>query len=133
MTNAWGLTTANMLRTLPIVLQNDPAMLALGAAIAGVLYTRPTEIDTLSIYASIDTLPAPLPDILAHSFKNELSQRWTARNHTLKRVRKSFWYHASESGIQRYFFSLFFRLCLIFYVQQRPRIYSGTISMEFCK
>lgn len=63
--NEHGLKAANLLRTLPTVLQSDPSMAALAASIAEKLAVRPEEIRGLMIYTRIDELPESLLDILA--------------------------------------------------------------------
>jgi len=68
MTN-YGITTENMLRTLPDVLKNDEKMLALATVVAEALSARTEEIDNLRIYTQIDDLPEALLDILAYDFK----------------------------------------------------------------
>jgi len=67
--NEHGMTTANLLRTLPDVLRNDENMLALASSIADILSARKSEIDSLRIYTRIDELPEDLLDILAYDFK----------------------------------------------------------------
>jgi len=64
-----GITSDNLMRTLPSVLQNDENMRALAQVIADTLSQRKTEIDKLRIYTQIDNLPEPLLDILAYDFK----------------------------------------------------------------
>ena len=68
MTN-YGITTENMLRTLPDVLKNDEKMLALATVIADALSAQIEEIDKLRIYPQIDKQPETLLDILAYDFK----------------------------------------------------------------
>ena len=85
MISANGLTTENMLRTLPSVLRNDSAMLALGTTIANVLSARPAEIDKLTIYAAIDRLPSPVLDILAQDFKVD----WWDADYSLEEKRNT--------------------------------------------
>lgn len=65
----YGLTRGNLLSTLPVVLQQDPSVLALAESIAGLLVMRPEEIDRLRIYPAIDALSENLLDILAYDFK----------------------------------------------------------------
>ncbi len=64
-----GITSDNLMRTLPGVLQNDEKMRALAQVIADTLSARKEEIDKLRIYTQIDNLPEDLLDILAHDFK----------------------------------------------------------------
>lgn len=67
--NEHGMTTANLLRTLPEVLRNDENMLALASSISNILSARVSEIDSLRIYTRIDELPEDLLDILAYDLK----------------------------------------------------------------
>jgi phage tail P2-like protein len=67
--NEHGMTTANLLRTLPEVLRNDDNMLALASSISDILSSRVSEIESLRIYTRIDELPEDLLDILAYDFK----------------------------------------------------------------
>lgn len=64
-----GLTQENMMAALPKALREDPSMVALADAIAGVLEARRKEIDRLRIYPAIDRLDEQLLDILAYDFK----------------------------------------------------------------
>lgn len=64
-----GITSDNLMRTLPDVLRNDENMKALAQVIADALSARKGEIDKLRIYTQIDNLPEDLLDILAHDFK----------------------------------------------------------------
>lgn len=65
----FGLTSENLLRTLPTALQNDVAIQALGEVIADVLSRRTDELDDLIIYGNIDKMSETLMDILAVDFK----------------------------------------------------------------
>lgn len=85
MNDAHGLTTENLLRTLPDVLKNDESMAALAAAIAQVLSARPSEIRNLMIYPRIEELPEDLLDILAYDFKVD----WWDGDYTLSEKRKT--------------------------------------------
>lgn len=67
--NEHGMTTANLLRTLPEVLRNDENMLALASSISNILSARVSEIESLRIYTRIDELPNDLLDILAYDLK----------------------------------------------------------------
>lgn len=80
-----GLTTENLLRTLPETLRNDESMAALAESIAGVLADRPGEIQNLLIYSRIDQLPEDLLDILAHDFKVD----WWDSDYTLEEKRRT--------------------------------------------
>lgn len=64
-----GITSENLMRTLPDVLRNDKNTRALAQVIADALSARNEEIDRLRIYTQIDNLPEELLDILAHDFK----------------------------------------------------------------
>ncbi len=83
----YGLTRGNLLSTLPVVLQQDPSVLALAESIAGLLVMRPEEIDRLRIYPAIDALSENLLDILAYDFKVDWwdpeysldEKRWTLK------------------------------------------------------
>ena len=57
MNEQYGLTTENLLRTLPQVLKTDPEMAALAAAIAATLSGRVGEIENLRIYSRIGEVP----------------------------------------------------------------------------
>lgn len=65
----YGITSDNLIRTLPEVLRNDDKMRALATVIANALSYRTEEIEKLSIYSQIDMLPETLLDILAYDFK----------------------------------------------------------------
>jgi phage tail P2-like protein len=64
-----GITSDNLMRTLPDVLRKDKKMSALAQVVADALSARKEEIDRLRIYTQIDNLPEDLLDILAHDFK----------------------------------------------------------------
>lgn len=64
-----GITSDNLMRTLPDVLRKDKKMRALAQVVADALSARKEEIDRLRIYTQIDNLPEDLLDILAHDFK----------------------------------------------------------------
>lgn len=85
MSNEHGITSENLLRTLPEVLAKDEEMLALATAIAGELALRPDQIKSLMIYSRIDELPEELLDILAHDFKVD----WWDYNYTLDEKRRT--------------------------------------------
>ena len=85
-----GITAQNLLRTLPDALREDENMLALASSIANKLAARPAEINSLSIYAQIDSQPEEMLDILAHDFKVD----WYGYNYSLLAKRsllKSSW------------------------------------------
>lgn len=67
--NEHGITTTNLLRTLPEVLRNDEKMQAIAFSIAETLALRPEEIDRVRIYPNIDNQPEGILDILAYDFK----------------------------------------------------------------
>lgn len=67
--NAYTLNAENMLRTLPVALQNDSRMIALAKSISQTLDKRVEEISRIVIYNRIDELPENLLDILARDFK----------------------------------------------------------------
>ena len=69
MNNIHGITAENILKLLPIALQQDDTIRALAASAAEVLASRPEEIDRLLIYPNIDALDEELLDILAYDFK----------------------------------------------------------------
>lgn len=64
-----GITSDNLMRTLPDVLRKDKKMRALAQVVADALSARKEEIDLLRIYTQIDNLPEDLLDILAYDFK----------------------------------------------------------------
>lgn len=69
MNKSHGFTKENLLRSLPPGLANDPRMVALAEAIAGLLVQQKEETGRLSIYPQIGKLDEALLDILAHDFK----------------------------------------------------------------
>ncbi len=85
MNNTHGLTTGNLLRTLPTVLQGDDNMVALATSIATILAGRADEIKALCIYSRIDELPEELLDILAKDFKVD----WWDGDYTLEEKRQT--------------------------------------------
>ena len=80
-----GLTQENMMAALPKALREDPSMVALADAIAGVLEARREEIDRLRIYPAIDRLDEQLLDILAHDFKVD----WWDPEYSLEEKRRT--------------------------------------------
>lgn len=64
-----NITAESLLSSLPSVLRNDEKMEALAESIADVLAARPEEINSISIYSNIQSLPEELLDILAKDFK----------------------------------------------------------------
>lgn len=83
MNKAHGLTTENLLCTLPEALRKDESVYALASAIADVLSSRPGEIESLMIYSRIDQLPEPLLDMLAVDFKVD----WWSADYSLEEKR----------------------------------------------
>jgi len=79
------ITENSILSALPAVLKEDTSTAALAAAAARILSSRLTEISKESIYASIDTLPEALLDILAKDFNVE----WYLGSSTLEEKRKT--------------------------------------------
>jgi len=91
MTEAYGVTPANLLRTLPDVLRNDKNMLALATAIANELSILSEETALATIYANINTLPEHVLDVLATDFKVD----WWSYDYTLEEKRRTLldsWY-----------------------------------------
>lgn len=82
---AHGLTQENMMAALPNALREDPSMVALADAIAGVLEARREEIDRLRIYPAIDRLEEPLLDILAYDYKVD----WWDPEYSLEEKRRT--------------------------------------------
>lgn len=80
-----GLTRENMMAALPKALREDPSMVALADAIAGVLEARREEIDHLRIYPEIGRLDEQLLDILAHDFKVD----WWDADYSLEEKRRT--------------------------------------------
>lgn len=80
-----GITSENLMRTLPDVLRNDKNTRALAQVIADALSARNEEIDRLRIYTQIDNLPEELLDILAYDFKVD----WWDYDYTLEEKRRT--------------------------------------------
>lgn len=85
MSNTYGLTKDNLLWSLPAVLQQDRSVHALAEGAAEELSKLPSEVDQLTIYPRIDTLPEDLLDILAQDFKVD----WWDYNYTLAEKRQT--------------------------------------------
>lgn len=85
MNNEYGLSSENILRTLPEVLRNNKDMLAIATSVADVLTSRSEEIERLKIYTRIDSLSEELLDILAYDFKVD----WWDANYTLAQKRQT--------------------------------------------
>ena len=85
MNNIHGITSENLLRTLPDVLRNDESMIAVASSVAAALSARPEEIESLMIYTQIDSLSDELLDILAYDFKVD----WWDANYTLSEKRQT--------------------------------------------
>ncbi len=83
----YGLTAGNLMAALPEALRQDSSVLALAESVAGLLASRPEEIDRLRIYPAINALPENLLDILAYDFKVDWwdpeysldEKRWTLK------------------------------------------------------
>lgn len=87
----------DILSLLPRVIQGDKSLLALAEAVADQLVNQIGAIDTGKIYASIDTLPEPLLDILAKDFKVD----WWTQEMSIedkRRTLKSSWYVHRKLG-----------------------------------
>ncbi len=78
------LSGAAMLAALPPPLRQDPSVAALAQAVADVLDRRRAEIDSVSLYARIDSLPEALLDILAYDFKVD----WWDPNYSVEEKRR---------------------------------------------
>lgn len=92
-----GMTASNFLRTLPAVLQNDPNMQALAAAIAAELELLAGDIRLAQIYTRIDELDETMLDALAADFKVD----WWRPDATLEEKRyalKVSWYVHKHLG-----------------------------------
>ena len=79
------LSGAAMLAALPPPLRQDPSVAALAQAVADVLDRRRAEIDSVSLYARIDSLPEALLDILAYDFKVD----WWDPNYSVEEKRRT--------------------------------------------
>lgn len=100
MSNPHGITSSNLLRTLPDVLRNDEKMLALATSIASELSVLSEETALATIYANIDTLPEDVLDTLATDFKVD----WWSFDYTLtekRRTLKASWYVHRRLGTKR--------------------------------
>lgn len=85
MNNPYGITTENLLFTLPQALKSDPDMVALATVIADLLTAHLDDIERAGIYARIDRLPEDLLDILAYDFKVD----WWDGDYTLAQKRQT--------------------------------------------
>lgn len=97
MSSKYGMTASNFLRTLPTVLQNDPHMQALAAAIAAELEKLAREPRLAQIYTRIDELDETMLDALAADFKVD----WWLPEATLEEKRnalKMSWYVHKHLG-----------------------------------
>lgn len=97
MSSKYGMTASNFLRTLPTVLQNDPNMQALAAAIAAELEKLAGETRLAQIYTRIDDLDETMLDALAADFKVD----WWRPEATLEEKRyalKVSWYVHKHLG-----------------------------------
>lgn len=91
MTDAYAMTTANILNALPQVLKDDTSCFAIAQAIAGNLVGCCTSAEELRIYAAIDSLPEAVLDILAVDLKID----WWRPDATIEDKRdlvKTCWY-----------------------------------------
>ena len=80
-----GLTSENLMRTLPEALRGDQNTKALAQSAAAILIDRAQEVERLCIYAHIDTMPEKLLDILARDFKVD----WWNPDYTLEEKRRT--------------------------------------------
>ena len=80
-----AITKENLLLLLPPALTHDRSILALAEAGAGALEERRREISRTILYPAIDTLEAPVLDILAQDFKVD----WWDPNYTLAEKRRT--------------------------------------------
>lgn len=89
----YGLTEANLMRTLPNVLYQDEGMNPLGRIIAHALAALLNHLDYVKIYARIDQLEEPVLDALAKDF----DVAWYDYNHSLETkramIKDSFFVH----------------------------------------
>ena len=97
MSRKYGLEAPNFLRTLPTVLQNDPNMQALAAAVSAGLEKLAGEPRLAQIYTRIDEMDETMLDILAADFKVD----WWRPEADLEEKRnalKSSWYIHKHLG-----------------------------------
>lgn len=80
-----NITFDSMLSSFPDSLKSDATMLSLAELTAEYLEKRIEEIDKLYIYASIDSLPEELLDILAYDFKVD----WWDYGYSLEEKRRT--------------------------------------------
>lgn len=95
--NKYGMTATNFLRTLPTVLQNDPNMQALAAAIATELEQLARDVRLAQLYTRIDELDETMLDALAAGFKVD----WWRPEATIEEKRnalKASWYVHKHLG-----------------------------------
>ena len=86
-----------ILSTLPVVLAEDEAMMALAEPMAEAMAERLPEIELVRLYTRIDELPEELLDILAYDFKAD----WWEYDATLEEKRavfKKIWYVHRHKG-----------------------------------
>lgn len=76
----YGITSKNLLHTLPDVFREDKKLFALASIVADLLSARPNEIDKVRIYSQIENLPESLLDILAYDLKVD----WYGYNYNLE-------------------------------------------------
>lgn len=85
MSNSYGITPDNLLRTLPEILRNDKKMHALASSIAQELSLLSDSTQLAAIYIHIDTLPEDILDTLARDFKVD----WWGDEYTLEEKRNT--------------------------------------------
>lgn len=79
-----NITKESLMSSLPSVLANDTRLNALASAVADILSTRVTEVESLAFYKRIDELPERLLDILAYDFKID----WWSQQYSVDEKRK---------------------------------------------
>ena len=97
MNRKYGLTDSNFLRTLPTVLQSDPKMQALAAAIAAEMEKLAMETRLAQIYTRINEMDEAMLDALAADFKVDW-WRPDAPLEEKRRALKDSWYVHKHLG-----------------------------------
>lgn len=95
--NKYGMTASHFLQALPTVLQNDPNMQALAAAIATELEKLAENVRLAQLYTRIDELDETMLDALAADFKVD----WWRPEATIEEKRnalKASWYVHKHLG-----------------------------------
>ena len=82
----YGITSENLLRSLPTALANDPNMLGHAKGLADAICDINSEVNKVTIYTRIEELPEDLLDILARDF----NVSWYEYNATLSVKRRQF-------------------------------------------